>query len=520
MKLYDALVFLGRDWKLGAFEHSDLDSVRRYLDKYGIAKALLTALAARTLDVAYGNQVTFDAAGSDDRLVPCPAVLPNAGLEVGDEGAFLDDLIRRGARAVCLFPKTHGVPLDRRVVGTLFAALETRRLPVALFESDLLDVASLAADYPGLPVIVHTPAYRDRALLPCLKSAPNLYVSIAPNFAPYRGLEVLVEQCGADRILLASSFPTSEPGAPISQLLYSALSDEDVEKIASGNLRRLMAGVRVPGGMPAEPAPSPSEPATRIGGICEYVWQRQRLPWQGIVDMHAHYGKWGGFPIWGGDADDMVAEMDRIGVEKIFLSHHACISPETPWGNDQVLDGMRRFPDRILGYAACYPMGDSPPLNEIERCIDAGMRGIKLHNGIGVPYDDERYRPVWQFADERRLPVLLHTWGAMDKYESVFEQYHRAPILLGHSGSSKPEKYVEYARKYPNVWLELCYSRAPYGVPECFVREVGAERVLFGSDAPWMSMQQQLGRVLFADISDADKRTILVQNPRRILGGD
>ena len=51
------------------------------------------------------------------------------------------------------------------------------------------------------------------------------------------------------------------------------------------------------------------------------------------------------------------------------------------------------------------------------------------------------------------------------------------------------------------------------------MREIGPDRILWGSDAPWLSIQHQLGRVLFADISEGDKRTILVENPRRVLGG-
>ena len=76
---------------------------------------------------------------------------------------------------------------------------------------------------------------------------------------------------------------------------------------------------------------------------------------------------------------------------------------------------------------------------------------------------------------------------------------------------------MKFVRKYSNLYLELTFSHAPYGLIEYFVREVGVERMLYGSDAPWMSMQQQLGRVLFADIPETDKKQILVENPRRIL---
>ena len=136
--------------------------------------------------------------------------------------------------------------------------------------------------------------------------------------------------------------------------------------------------------------------------------------------------------------------------------------------------------------------------------------------GLGVSPRDEVICPDYTWICTIS-PVLLHTWGALAELEPLFERYRSAPILLAHAGAAEPESYVAYARKYPNVYLELCFSGAPYGVIEYFVQELGPHRMLFGSDAPYMSIQQQLGRVLFADIAEDDKKTILVDNPKRIL---
>jgi predicted TIM-barrel fold metal-dependent hydrolase len=521
MRWNDALVYLGRDRPLAAFQQSDPAALGRMLDRYGIDRAVVYSFPYAGRGVLGGNEQAFAAAAAEPRLVPCPAVLPDSGLEVGDEVAFVAGLVRRGARCACLYPQTFGTGLHRRIIGRLLRALEDRRLPVALFETELPDAVDLAADYPGLPILVHTPMYRDRRLLPLLRETPNLYISIAPRFAPFRGLEVLVRECGVERILFASGFPVAEPGAAMAYLLGSGLTDEQVERIAGANLDQLMAAVRVDG---SDDAPSAAtsgepagEPAGRIGGVCEAVFERRPLPWAGVVDMHAHLGPGTAFPMWCDRADDLVAEMDRAGVERIFLSHTGGLGAEAVWGNDQLLAAMRRHPGRILGYATCYPLWEPTGVAEVQRCIEAGMRGVKLHNSRGMAYTDERYAPVWQYAHERGLPVLLHTWGGIEALEPLFERYRRAQILLGHAGAAEPEVYVRFARRYPNLWLELANSHSPYGLVEYFVGEVGPERVLWGSDAPWMSIHQQLGRVLFADIPDAQKHTILVDNPRRLL---
>ena len=60
-------------------------------------------------------------------------------------------------------------------------------------------------------------------------------------------------------------------------------------------------------------------------------------------------------------------------------------------------------------------------------------------------------------------------------------------------------------------------SGSRYGLVEYFVDNVPLERIVFGSDCPWMPMGQQIGKVVFADITEAQKKAILVENPARIL---
>lgn len=497
---------------------SDLATLRGILDKYRITRAIVSADVCRKPGIDFVNESIFEAAAQDERIVPAPVVVPNSGLEVGDENAFVEDLVRRGARVVCFYPETLGTSLDGRVVGGLFSAIEKQRLPVALFETEWLEAADTANRHPDIPFILHRPNYRNRQYLPLLKGTPNLYVSLAPNFVPYRGLDVLVRECGVEKILFASGFPQNEPGAAIGYLMYSGLDNEAVGEIAHGNLERLVDAVETGADDSAHTTAGREEPPGECGqDLCASVWGRQPVPLPGIVDMHTHYSKWIQFPIWGGYADDLVEEMDRVGIEKAVLAPQTSMTPSLVCGNDGILEAMRKYPDRLLGYASCYPAHKDTGLKEIQRCMDEGMVGIKMHTSSGIPYTSDDYTPVWQYANEKKLPVLLHTWGDLDEMDSIFETYTDAPILLGHAGSVNPKMYVEYAQRYSNLWLELCFSRAPYGLVEYLVREVGADRILYGSDAPWMAFGHQICRVLFADIPEESKKKILVENPKRVL---
>ena len=511
----DALMYLGRDLNRRECQHSDTAILNRALAKYRMDFALVCAFAASTQGVDYGNELLFKELAGQKQLLPCPAVLPNSCEETGAEHKFIAGLIERGARFACFFLATSGTSLDRRITGRLMEAMQKKRLPLALFGAPMPEVAGLAEEFPDLPIMLHAPKTRDRIFWPLFRRTKNLHVSLAANFSPYHGLEILAGYQASDRILFASGFPIAEPGAALAGLLYADLKESDLRKIASGNIERLMAGVKTASARPRAPAPPAHKTPPR--GMAACIWRRAPLPLKGAVDMHAHYGKWREFPVWGGFADDLLRAMDRVGMEKIIVAHHACMSPEVVWGNDQVLAAIRKYPGRIAGYATCYPVEKKLGAQENIRCIKGGMTGIKLHNSNWIPYTDPRYRPVWEFADRLRLPVLLHTWGDLPNYEEVFRKYRRAQILLGHSGAGNPEVYVKFARKYPQLYLELVYSVSPYGLVEYFTREVGSCRILYGSDAPWLSMGHQIGRIVFADISEADKKRILVDNPRRIL---
>ncbi len=247
---------------------------------------------------------------------------------------------------------------------------------------------------------------------------------------------------------------------------------------------------------------------------------RKPLALEGVIDIHTHLGSWFAFGIAGSDADSMVRQMDRVGVSRMVCAHEASMTADVVEGNNRVLEAMAAYPDRVMGYACVFPVNARLGIDEVKRCLDAGMVGIKLHSANGIPYTSEKYTPVWRYADEHGVPMLLHTWGGLKDLDKVFEEYRGMPVLLAHSGCTRAEEYADCAERHPHVYLELAFSGCKYGLVEYFVRRLSAERVVFGSDMPWMPLGQQIGKVVFADISEADKKAILVDNARRILNLD
>lgn len=244
-----------------------------------------------------------------------------------------------------------------------------------------------------------------------------------------------------------------------------------------------------------------------------------------VISAHAHYGPYMGiyFPERG-EAASMLKMMDRAGVVRAVCAPHAGLV-EPARGHALLAQVMAVHPDRFAGYWCInpnYPDTLAQSLEEFDH--STGFVGLKfLSDYHRHPINSPRYAPALEHANERSLPVLMHTWGHSPYdgpalWSEVAERYPRATFLMGHSGYGQWDLALEVARKYDNVYLELCAAYHANGIVERMVREVGSEKVVYGEDLPWFDPQYAIGCVLCAHITDDDRHNILHRNAERIFG--
>jgi predicted TIM-barrel fold metal-dependent hydrolase len=190
-----------------------------------------------------------------------------------------------------------------------------------------------------------------------------------------------------------------------------------------------------------------------------------------------------------------------------------------------VARAVRRHPGRFLGVAYVDPTHLAPEelMRDLRRRVERqGFVGLKPYLKAGLRYTDPLYAPCWAYADARGLYTLLHMEGAAGPVASVGElatQYPRAQWVVAHSGGSfaMARSVAALMRRHANVWAELTLTAVTNGVIEWLVAEVGADRILFGTDAPMRDPRPQLGWVVWADLPLADRRRILGGNFARLL---
>lgn len=244
-----------------------------------------------------------------------------------------------------------------------------------------------------------------------------------------------------------------------------------------------------------------------------------------VIDTHAHMGPFYGihFPL--DTAEAIVRHMDRTGVRLACFAHHdALFSPEI--GNSSALEAVKAHPERLRAYLSINPNYPELVRKELP-LLDAhpeAFLGLKLHpSSHNTSLESSAYSEAMALANERKMPVLIHTWGGTQfcgpaQISSLAARYPNAVLILGHSLYGAWKEAIVVTKEHPNTFLELTAVVGKRGVVEMLVAGAGSERILYGTDLPWFDEHFYLGNILCADISEDDRHNILHRNAERILG--
>ena len=499
---------------------------------YEIGEALVCSAPAKEYYPSWGNEALAREIESHPRLHPCWVLLPHHAGEMPEPAEALREMERHGVRAARLCPKSHGYGVAEIVIGDLLSALAQARVPVLMDrqEIELPQVDEICRRHPGLPLVLCQAAWsEDRALMPLLKAHENLHLETCA-FQGHRAYERLAAEVGAERLLFGSDWPLRSPGAARMMAMYERLEPDERELIAHANLERLLAGAF--GGGSARASVPDWEPREDSDPIIAAVRAGEPLSEEFVFDAHAHLAHPGCMGVGHcalayNDAEGLLGSMDRLGIDRAMASSWGGISLGDAEGNDVTLRAAEAHPDRLIAYGTLNPRYPELFEAEFERVFAADrVRGFKPYPPRQqYPLDGEANRPLLQWAQKRGAPVLCHAGLGGNcvtpaQVEKLAPQYPDAKFLFAHVGQgyALAEKCVDVCQKHGNVFCEITYTAITYGMIEYLVREIGAERVLFGTDCVMRDPAPQLGWVAWARISAEDKRQILGGNTLRIVG--
>ena len=164
--------------------------------------------------------------------------------------------------------------------------------------------------------------------------------------------------------------------------------------------------------------------------------------------------------------------------------------------NAEVARLVARRPDRLIGYACVHPVRDRRRIRTmVGRAVrEWGFRGVKVHR-LDAPVSREVCEAVASFG----VPLLYDVAGQPELLEQVAPEYPRVTFVVPHLGSFADDwrahqRLIDQLRRLPNVLADTSgVRRFDYLVQA--MRRAGADRLVFGSDGPWLHPGLELEKI-------------------------
>lgn len=256
-----------------------------------------------------------------------------------------------------------------------------------------------------------------------------------------------------------------------------------------------------------------------------------------IIDAHAHIfpekiaqkatltiGKYYGIPMFAsGTIEELLINGDKINVYK-YIVHSTATKVEQVQSINDFIAHTQSKNKSFIGFGTLHPDLEDVEF-EMQRIMSLGLRGIKLHPDFQYfNIDDKCMIPVYK-AIEGRLPVLIHMGdqntnsSSPKRLSNVIEMFPNLTVIAAHLGGYQMwDDSIKYLVG-KNIYFDTS-STLPVldkNIVTDIIRKHGVHKILFGTDYPMWSHEEELKRFYTLDLSVEEQELILWKNASRLL---
>lgn len=240
-----------------------------------------------------------------------------------------------------------------------------------------------------------------------------------------------------------------------------------------------------------------------------------------IIDCHCHAGKGDGLTgPWDTDAslDKYLQRATRARIDRtvLFPAFHS----DYAYANRQVARIVASAPQRFWGFAFIHAVRDSGRVREMVQTAVERYRfvGIKVHR-----HDARLSAEICEAARAFRLPVLYDPMGDVSIAELLAAEYPDVNFIFPHLGSfaddwASQQALIDPLSRHANIYCDTSAIRR-FDLLEEAVKRAGPQKILFGSDGPWLHPGVELAKVYALGLSAADQALVLSGNLLRLISG-
>jgi uncharacterized protein len=238
-----------------------------------------------------------------------------------------------------------------------------------------------------------------------------------------------------------------------------------------------------------------------------------------IIDCHCHAGKGDGLTGPWDTAAPLGKYLQRAaqaGIQRTVL--FAAFHSDYLQANSQVARIVNARPKQFYGFAFVHPFLDQKRIFALvhEAVAKLGFVGLKVHR-----HDARITRPICEAAAIFHLPVLYDVMGEVSTVRLLAEEYPQVNFIIPHLGSFADDwkaqtAFIDSLTRFPNIYTDTSGIRR-FDLLEEAVKRAGAQKILFGSDGPWLHPGVELTKVRVLGLPAPQEKLILGENFLRLI---
>ncbi len=239
-----------------------------------------------------------------------------------------------------------------------------------------------------------------------------------------------------------------------------------------------------------------------------------------LIDGHNHVGGPDLIDHKAQSAAEIVRGLDVAGVNKavIFPFNNPDPTEGFKSANNYIAEAVADFPSRLIGFGRVDPTDPAGAVREVERIgADLNLAGLKLHPRAQKFMPDHPGLPaVLKKVSELDLIVVFDSGSAYAPWPEMSELANKFPDIPMIMAHMRQGDYISAAKSAPNIYLGT--AKVPPELILKAVKEIGALRIISGSDSPYVSIETEVIKIRSLNgLYGSDKSNILGLNMARIL---
>ena len=253
------------------------------------------------------------------------------------------------------------------------------------------------------------------------------------------------------------------------------------------------------------------------------------------IDVHAHFGAYRqNIPelineFCSADAETIVCRAKVANTKLTLVSPLRAITPRLeadPVGGNEDAIAIVAQTEGLMQWVVIDPLKpktyeQADEILKLPQCV-----GIKIHPEEHGYKITEQGQAIFEFAATRNAIIETHS-GEQNSMPADFvkfaNDFPQVTLIISHHGcgwDDEPSYQVRaiQASKHGNIYTDTSSASnvRPMQI-EWAVKEIGAEKIMYGSDSPCYFSPMQRARVDYAEISDQDKKLILCENASKLF---